>query len=401
MIQNLDWAVTGGPDGVQWATVFVKLGNKPGYHLLSQQGASDLDRNLLDSYDLMTVLSGQQEQQGLQEAERVHLRLAPMFPYDGNNHLLIEVRYSGGGPPGLQMDLVPLYGSMLHIERLGPNFPVPLDYAGTICLGIRPSSGIPPVISDLRLGEVKNHTAEISWRTSPETDGRILYGPVGAGMTELSIVDHFGFAHNILLEDLTPGTDYEAVAVSQDYGAQETRSQPFQFTTTAFRPVVTSVHPPALSAGTPNSAVRVLGHHFFRGLQVEIVEPDLSGPDPPPPDSHIRVEAFDWVSETILDVGISVAADAPLGPRRLHVSNSDGLDSYSDVFIGVIPPRSSTDVDGTGRVDGFDLARLARAFGTSYPHPRYDVRADLDGDGDVDGMDLTRLANNFGRLFTP
>jgi hypothetical protein len=401
MIQDVDWAVAGGPDGVQWETLFIKMGNKPVYQLLTQAGNPDLDRNLMDSYDLMTVLSGHQEQRGLQDSGRVHMRLVPMFPYDGINHLLIEARYSGGGPPGLEIDLVPVQGSMLHVERLGPNFPVPVDQASTICLGLRPSSGVFPVISDLGIGELKNQTVEISWRTSPETDGRILYGPVGAGTTQVSMVDRFSFAHTILLEGLTPDTTYEAVVVSQDYDAQESRSQPFQFTTTADRPVVTSLHPPALSAGTPNSAVRVLGDHFFHGLQVEIVDPDLSGPDPPPPDPHIQVVAFSRVNDTILDIGVSVAADAPLGPRRIHVVNTDGFEVYSDVFFGVLPPRSATDVDGTGRVDGFDLARLSRAFGATYPNPRYDALVDLDGDGDVDGMDLTRLANSFGTTFTP
>ena len=84
MIQNLDWSVAGGPDGVQWETLFMKMANKPEYQLLTQHGNADLDQNLMDSYDLMTVLSGQQEQRGLQDAERVHIRLAPMFPCRAN-----------------------------------------------------------------------------------------------------------------------------------------------------------------------------------------------------------------------------------------------------------------------------------------------------------------------------
>jgi hypothetical protein len=324
-----------------------------------------------------------------------------MFPYDGLNNLLIEVRYSGGGPPGLLIDEVYTQDAMLHVQRLGPNFPVLINRASTICLGFRSPSGIPPVFSDLGVGEIRNQTVDVSWRTSPETDGRVIFGPLGAPMTGLSDVDRFGFAHTIRLEGLTPGTTYEAVAISQDYGAQESRSQPFQFTTTADRPEVDGFYPSALSPGTPNSAVRVLGEHFFPGVQVEIVAADLSGPDPPAPDEHIQVVALSRVSDRILDLGVAVATDAPLGPRRMHVFNTDGFEVYSDVFFGVIPPRSSTDVDGTGRVDGFDLARLARAFGASYPDPRYDVLADLDGDADVDGMDLSRLANNFGATFTP
>ena len=90
---------------------------------------------------------------------------------------------------------------------------------------------------------------------------------------------------------------------------------------------------------------------------------------------------------------------APLGPRRLHVINGDGFELYSDVFLGVLPPTEANDIDVSGRVDGFDLSRLARAFGASFGDSRYAVEVDLDGNGTIDGIDLTRLANNFGRTF--
>ena len=55
------------------------------------------------------------------------------------------------------------------------------------------------------------------------------------------------------------------------------------------------------------------------------------------------------------------------------------------------------DVDLSGRVDGFDLARLGRAFGSTSGQSRYDPAADLDRDGQVDGADLSLLANQFGK----
>ena len=56
-----------------------------------------------------------------------------------------------------------------------------------------------------------------------------------------------------------------------------------------------------------------------------------------------------------------------------------------------------TDIDVSGRVDGFDLAILGRAFGATAGSPRYDVRADLDHDGQIDGGDLALLARDFGK----
>jgi hypothetical protein len=54
------------------------------------------------------------------------------------------------------------------------------------------------------------------------------------------------------------------------------------------------------------------------------------------------------------------------------------------------------DIDHTGRCDGFDLARLSRAFGTSSGQLSYDAGADLNHDGTIDGLDLSILADNFG-----
>jgi hypothetical protein len=50
-------------------------------------------------------------------------------------------------------------------------------------------------------------------------------------------------------------------------------------------------------------------------------------------------------------------------------------------------------------VDGADLIRLARAFGSRNGELRYWRPADLDGDGRVDGSDLAVVAANFGRSF--
>jgi hypothetical protein len=55
------------------------------------------------------------------------------------------------------------------------------------------------------------------------------------------------------------------------------------------------------------------------------------------------------------------------------------------------------DIDLSGRVDGFDLARMGRAFGAVTGDARYDAAADLDRDGQVDGADVALLAAQFGK----
>jgi len=74
-------------------------------------------------------------------------------------------------------------------------------------------------------------------------------------------------------------------------------------------------------------------------------------------------------------------------------ANLDG-DAYGDACeLGAL----RADLDLSGRVDGFDLARLGRAFGASSGDARYDPAADLDRDGQVDGADLALLAKQFGK----
>jgi glucose/arabinose dehydrogenase len=57
---------------------------------------------------------------------------------------------------------------------------------------------------------------------------------------------------------------------------------------------------------------------------------------------------------------------------------------------------TASDIDDSLRVDGLDLARLARAFGSSAGDPAYDLAADINVDDDVDGEDLSILASVFG-----
>ncbi len=55
------------------------------------------------------------------------------------------------------------------------------------------------------------------------------------------------------------------------------------------------------------------------------------------------------------------------------------------------------DIDESARVDGFDLAVLARAFGSRCGEPPYEARADLTRDCWIDGFDLSLLATEFGK----
>ena len=56
----------------------------------------------------------------------------------------------------------------------------------------------------------------------------------------------------------------------------------------------------------------------------------------------------------------------------------------------------AADIDQSGRVDGLDLAHLARAFGRRCEQSGYSAATDLDRNCTCDGDDLARLAAAFG-----
>jgi len=92
------------------------------------------------------------------------------------------------------------------------------------------------------------------------------------------------------------------------------------------------------------------------------------------------------------------ATDGGVSTTRLDVMTTDP-DPTPVIFGGFSAADVAMrgDMDGTLRVDGFDLAFLARVFGTSAGNPAFRAGADLDRDDDVDGDDLNILAAYFGR----
>jgi hypothetical protein len=97
-----------------------------------------------------------------------------------------------------------------------------------------------------------------------------------------------------------------------------------------------------------------------------------------------------------LSVHVRTAPGAALGRHTLGVINPDGSASARVAVVDVILDTERIDLDRSGRVDGFDLALLASAFGSARGEPRYLPSADVDGSGLVDGLDLAYVAGRFG-----
>jgi hypothetical protein len=96
-------------------------------------------------------------------------------------------------------------------------------------------------------------------------------------------------------------------------------------------------------------------------------------------------------------VVVTLRADpGGVGTHGLAIVNPDGSRVSVPDVLAIGLDRRRIDMDGSGRVDGYDVALFAAAFGRSRGEPRYSIAADIDGDGTVDGDDLALLASRFG-----
>ncbi|MFQ5670381.1 MAG: hypothetical protein ACE5HD_07690 [Acidobacteriota bacterium] len=98
----------------------------------------------------------------------------------------------------------------------------------------------------------------------------------------------------------------------------------------------------------------------------------------------------------------SLPADAAYSVEVRHRQGTTGSGPafYYEVFAVAGPPVQAViknpDIDRSGRVDGFDLALLARLFSQNQGDPLFDPDADLLQNNAIDGQDLSVLADFFG-----
>ena len=153
--------------------------------------------------------------------------------------------------------------------------------------------------------------------------------------------------------------------------------------------------------------------HLVRGASVALrqggsIALDLRGDDLHPealidPGPGIAVESSRIESEDPeapgdrVTLALRVDDAAALGLRGLRLTNPDGGTVFLADLLRVDLDPGRIDLDGSGRVDGFDLAMLAHAFGSDEEDALYLIDADIDVDGRVDGTDLALLASRFGR----
>ena len=103
---------------------------------------------------------------------------------------------------------------------------------------------------------------------------------------------------------------------------------------------------------------------------------------------------------TLVDLHSPMDQKPELMTDHVHPSEEGYRVMAETWFAGVKPVAldgtNRGDADGSGRVDGVDLVRLALAFGAMQGEERYNAAVDINRDGIVDGFDLNILAEFFG-----
>jgi len=102
----------------------------------------------------------------------------------------------------------------------------------------------------------------------------------------------------------------------------------------------------------------------------------------------------DWAGDRVV---VTLRADpGGVGAHGVAILNPDGSRAELADALEIRLDRRRIDLDGSGRVDGYDVALFAAAFGRGRGDHGYTSAADIDGDGLVDGDDLALLASRFG-----
>jgi len=106
---------------------------------------------------------------------------------------------------------------------------------------------------------------------------------------------------------------------------------------------------------------------------------------------NLTVLTFTWNTTGFARSNYAVSAYAWPVPNEIDTADN----MYEDGQIQITLPG---DTNGDKKVDGKDIAIIARGFGSLAGRERYTPNADMNGDGKIDGKDIVIVAKNFGKV---
>jgi parallel beta-helix repeat protein len=79
-----------------------------------------------------------------------------------------------------------------------------------------------------------------------------------------------------------------------------------------------------------------------------------------------------------------------------YIIDANNRDRYP-LMNPLTAPQLATDINGDGKVDIIDISLVAKAYGSTPDHPRWDARCDIDNNKIINIIDISMIAKNFGK----
>ena len=184
---------------------------------------------------------------------------------------------------------------------------------------------------------------------------------------------------------LEAGRTYHMAVTTLDGAGNESGFSEVTSTLAGVLPTVCSVSPDTASQGS-SVTVSLFGGNFDGGAAVGL------GPG-------VTVSGVNGSGAPgRLQLSVQVGALAPVDSRDVTVTNTDGGSATGLDLFSVALDVGRADVNGSNRIDGGDMVRVAAAFTARVGDARYGTGVDLNMDGVVDGTDLSLLIVHFGMV---
>ncbi|MGD8376152.1 MAG: fibronectin type III domain-containing protein, partial [Acidobacteriota bacterium] len=210
--------------------------------------------------------------------------------------------------------------------------------------------------------EAQTGSLTVSWTPSPPgsdvTLYRVHFGTAPGSLTDVVTVPVP--ASSVQLTGLLESTEYfvEVVAVRAD-GCASRPSAQASGTSTGGGPVcLTVTSSGTLYQGGPAREIVLQGAGFAPGLEVGFAQGLLEA-------IPLVVQSMTVVDSTEIRLDLAAPAETPVGLLQVRVTNPDPEQApavcQQGLEVAFNPARA--DVDGSGRVEGYDLSLLAAVFG--------------------------------------